>query len=76
MPEEIESMVKGMHQQSISQERPIDQLFDEHLLPFVKSGFMTQSEMIEIIRKWLDHTLTYYPNATLTHKYKNIIDNI
>jgi len=76
MPEEIESMVKGMYQQSISQEKPIDQLFDNHLAPFVESGFMTHPEMLEIIRKWIEHTLTYYPNATLSNKYDNIIDNI
>ena len=76
LPEEIESMVKGMYEQSNDQQVPIDQLFDNHLQPFVESGFMTQPEMIEIIRKWIDHTLTYYPNAILSNKYKNIIDNI
>lgn len=76
MPEEIESMVKGMYRQSVSQGTLIDQLFDEHLEPFVKSGFMTHLEMLEIIKNWIHHTLTYYPNANISDKYKNIIDNI
>lgn len=76
LPEEIESMVKGMYNQSKATGRPIDELFDEHLQPFVESSFMTHSEMIEIIRNWLEHTLIYYPGANLTDKYSNIMDNI
>lgn len=76
LPEEIESMVYGMNKQSISQNVPIDTLFDKHLDPFVESGFMKESEKLEVIRKWLHHTLKFYPNAILSEKYSNIIDNI
>lgn len=76
LPEEIDSMVYGMSKQSKSQNVPIDTLFDKHLEPFVESGFMTESEKLEVIRKWLQHTLKFYPNAILSEKYSNIIDNI
>ena len=76
MPEEIESAVEGFYNQSQHEERPMDEIFDEYLTPFVESEFMSHSEMIEIIRKWIEHTLAYYPNANLSTKYSNIINNI
>tara|TARA_B100000963_G_scaffold176268_4_gene153348 strand:+ start:14902 stop:15648 length:747 start_codon:yes stop_codon:yes gene_type:complete len=76
LPEEIESMVYGMNKQSIKQNVPIDELFDKHLDPFVESGFMNDSEKMKIIEKWLHHTLKLYPNAILSNKYSNIINNI
>ena len=76
LPEEIESMVYGMNKQSIKQNVPIDELFDKHLDPFVESGFMNSSEKIEIIEKWLHHTLKMYPNASISNKYINFIKNI
>lgn len=76
LPEEIESMVYGMNKQSIEQGVPIDELFDKHLEPFVESGFMKDSEKMQIIKKWLHHTLKMYPNASMSNKYSNIIDNI
>ena len=76
LPEEIESMVYGMNKQSEKQGVPIDTLFDAYLEPFVESEFMTHSEMMEVIRKWISHTLKMYPNASISDKYSNIIDNI
>jgi hypothetical protein len=76
LPEEIESMVYGMNKQAEKQGVPIDTLFDSYLKPFVESEFMTYSEMMEIIRKWISHTLKMYPNASMSNKYDNIIDNI
>lgn len=76
LPEEIESMVKGMHIQSKAQNIPIDILFTQHLQPFVDTGFMSQDEMIKIIKKWISHSLKYYPFTKMSNKYQNIIDNI
>jgi len=76
LPEEIESMVYGMNKQSIKQNVPIDELFDKHLDPFVESGFMKDSEKMQVIKKWLHHALKMYPNVSMSNKYSNIIDNI
>ena len=76
LPEEIESMVKGMYHQSKAQNIPIDVLFTQHLQPFVDSGFMSQNEMIKIIEKWISNSLKYYPFAKMSNKYQHIIDNI
>lgn len=76
LPEEIESMVKGMYHQSKAQNIPIDVLFTQHLQPFVDSGFMSQDKMIKIIEKWISHSLKYYPFAKMSNKYQHIIDNI
>lgn len=76
LPEEIESAVEGFYKQSNLERRPMDEIFDEYLTPFVESGFMSPAEMIEIIKKWIEHALSYYPGAKLSSKYDNIINNI
>tara|TARA_R110000868_G_scaffold75697_1_gene218288 strand:+ start:2215 stop:2952 length:738 start_codon:yes stop_codon:yes gene_type:complete len=76
LPEEIESIVYGMENQSRIQKVPIDTLFDDYLDRYVKSKFMSTSNKSEIIKIWILYTLKYHPLAKLSGKYTEIINNI
>ena len=46
LPEEIESMVKGMYSRSIEEGKPLDVIFYEYLRPFVKSKYILCNEKL------------------------------
>jgi hypothetical protein len=79
LPDEIESMVKGAYDRSKEQGVRIDKIFDKYLYPFIMSGRMSKSEYLEVLSKWVKHTLENYPDADLSmedSKIKSIVDKI
>ena len=76
LPEEIESIVYGMNNQSKLQGVPIDELFDEYLDSYLASNFIKPSQKSNIIKNWISYTLKYHPGAHFSDKYKSIINNI
>lgn len=79
LPDEIESMVKGMYIRSKKQGVSIDKIFDKYLVPFLMNGNISDVEYNKVLSTWLTHTLENYPDAKLSledDKIKRIIDQI
>jgi hypothetical protein len=74
--DEVESMVSGMHARSKHSNIPLDHIFDDYLIPFVQSKYITQSEYSEIIETWVKFALEKYPDTTFSNKVDPIINSI
>jgi hypothetical protein len=72
LPDEIPSMVSGMHLAAVKKRIPIDVEFEDYLLPFIKSGFVTQDEADKVIKVWLDFAIQHFPTVKVSDKYKSI----
>jgi hypothetical protein len=75
LPEEIESMVIGMYNRSKEGNVPLDHLFSEYLMPFIKDGYITTDEYSKVMAKWMDFALSHYPDALFSKKVEKIISN-
>jgi|694.fasta_scaffold38134_8 hypothetical protein len=74
--DEIESMVEGMYASSKAQNIPLDQVFDNYLLPLIQSRYITKDEYDQVIKSWVTQALENYPDATFSNKVDHIIDSI
>jgi hypothetical protein len=66
LPDEIPSMVSGMHLAAAKKRIPIDTEFEDYLLPFIKSGFITRAEADKVISVWLDFARKHFPNTQVS----------
>lgn len=66
LPDEVESMVKGMYERSKEEGVDINMLFDKYLIPFIKNGTITEEEYSEVFKKWLIHALEKYPDVDIS----------
>lgn len=73
--DEIESMVEGMYVRSKSQRMSLDEVFDEYLMPFIESGYITQEQYQKVISTWVKRALEIYPDAKFSPKVANIINS-
>lgn len=76
LPDEIESMVEGMYTRSKAQHIDLDTIFDNYLMPFIESGYISKSEYLKVMRAWVFHALEVYPDSKFSTKVKSIIDSI
>ena len=79
LPDEIESMVKGMYMRSKNEDVEIDKIFDKYLYPFLESGKITTDQYLTVLKAWVEHTLENYPDAKLStyrEKINKIVDQI
>lgn len=76
LPEEIESMVEGMHTRSKVQQVDLDIIFNNYLMPFIESGYITNSEYLKVMKVWIFHALENYPDSKFSKNVKSIIDSI
>jgi hypothetical protein len=74
--DEIESMIEGMYYSSKEQNCPIDQVFDDYLLPFIESNYMSESEYDHVMEVWVTRALELYPDATFSSKVDHIVNSI
>lgn len=72
LPDEIESMVKGMYVRSKEQGVSIDKIFDKYLYPFLMNGNISEEEYQTVLAEWIKHTLENYPDAKLSMEDKKI----
>ena len=72
LPDEIPSMVSGMHLAAVKKRIPIDVEFEDYLFPFIQSGFITQAEADKVIKVWLDFAVQHFPTVKTSEKYKSI----
>jgi hypothetical protein len=75
LPDEIESMVEGMYARSKSKDVPLDHIFDDYLLPFVQSKYISQDEYLKVIQAWVKHAVSHYPDAAYSEKVSRIINS-
>jgi hypothetical protein len=73
--DEIESMVEGMYVRSNSQKMPLDKVFDEYLMPFIETGYITQSEYEPVLKTWVKKALELYPDAVFSSNVDHIINS-
>jgi hypothetical protein len=66
LPDEIPSMVSGMHLAAVKKRVPIDVEFEDYLLPFIESGFVTRAEADKVIKVWLDFARKHFPNTQVS----------
>lgn len=76
LDDEVESMVTGMHASAIQQNKPLDQVFDDYLRPFVESNYITQDEYATVMQKWVAFAVQNYPNVQFSSRVDNIINNL
>lgn len=74
--DEIESMIEGMYQSSKEQGCPIDQVFDDYLIPFIESGYMSESEYKHVMQVWVTRAVELYPDATFSNQVDNIVNSL
>jgi len=76
LPEEIESMVKGMYTRAVAEDRYLDEIFFEYLKPFVKTGYITKEEFKTTMREWITHAIERYPDAKLSSNSDPIVNSL
>jgi hypothetical protein len=76
LKDEIESMTEGMYASAKAQNVPLDQVFDNYLLPLIKSGYISDHEYNKVIRAWITRSLELYPDATFSTKVDHIVNSI
>lgn len=76
LPDEVESMVKGMYASSNYQKIPLDEVFINYLTPFLKWEYITQDEMEKIIKEWIKYALEEYPTSNFSNKYIKYIESL
>jgi hypothetical protein len=69
-------MIEGMYASSQAQNIPLDQVFDNYLIPLIQSDYMSQAEYDHVIKVWVTRALELYPDATFSTKVKHIINSI
>ncbi len=76
LPEEVESMVKGMYTRAKEENRYLDDVFFEYLRPFVKTDYINTDEFEITMRTWITHAIENYPDVKLSSKADKIIKSI
>lgn len=76
LKDEIESMTEGMYASAKAQNVPLDQVFDNYLLPLIQSGYISEAEYNKVIRVWVTRSLELYPDATFSTKVDHIVNSI
>jgi hypothetical protein len=76
LPEEIDSMVEDKVLQAKLEMRPVDEIMIEYLAPFLKDGFMTESEMNLVLQHWIKLALEKSPNSNFSSRVNSIINQI
>lgn len=76
LDDEIESMVEGMWARSQKLDVPLDHIFDDYLIPFVQSKYITPEEYSEVKTVWIKHALEKHPDANFSKKVEKIINSI
>jgi hypothetical protein len=76
LPDEIESMVEGMLARSKYLDIPLDYIFDDYLIPFVQSKYITPSEYEKVKIVWIKHALEKHPDANFSKKVEKIVNSI
>lgn len=71
LKDEIEALVKGMKKRSDLQKIPLDKVFNEYLLPFLKYGFINKNQYNKIMKAWIKHSFEKYPDAIFSKNVKN-----
>ena len=76
LPEEIESMVVGMHTRSQEEDRPLDEIFVEYLAPFLDTDYIDKEEFNMTMSIWIKKAIELYPDAKFSPKADKIISSI
>ena len=76
LPDEIESMVEGMLARAKHLDTPLDYVFDDYLIPFVQSKYITPQEYDTVKTAWIKHALEKHPDAQFSKKVEKIINSI
>jgi hypothetical protein len=76
LPDEIESMVEGMYASSKFQNVPLDKVFDDYLIPFIKSSYVSKEEYSIVMNTWVKYALSRYPDAVFSKKVEKIVNSI
>ena len=74
--DEIESMVEGMYASSKVQNIPLDQVFDNYLIPFIQTRYISKDEYRQVMKAWVTQALNLYPDATFSSKVDHIVNSI
>jgi hypothetical protein len=74
--DEIESMVEGMWARSKHLDMPLDYIFDDYLIPFMQSKYITLEEYNEVKTTWIKHALEKHPDANFSKKVEKIVNSI
>ena len=69
-------MVEGMYASSKFQNVPLDTVFDDYLLPFVKSAYVSKREYTIVMTAWVKYALSRYPDAVFSTKVEKIVNSI
>jgi hypothetical protein len=73
LPDEIPSMVNGMHLSAVKKRIPIDQEFESYLSAFLESGFMTEQEFEKVMKAWLIFAINKFPTVQISNKYGSLV---
>lgn len=79
LPEEMESMVRGMYYRSKKEGKDINTIFNNYLYPFIEDGFISDKEYDIIFKKWMIYALETYPDINVSisdKKISEIIDSL
>lgn len=76
LDDEVESMVTGMYASAKQQKKPLDVVFDEYLQPFIKSKYITPTEYLKVMQKWVTFAAQFYPDVKFSSKVDQIINSL
>ena len=69
-------MVEGMWVRSVNLGIPLDYVFDDYLIPFVQSKYITPEEYEIVKETWVKHALEVHPDSVFSTKVDKIINSI
>jgi hypothetical protein len=69
LADEIPAMVAGMYASAKKKRVPIDQEFEEYLIPFIETEVISQPEADQVMNSWITFAKKVYPAAKFSNKY-------
>lgn len=76
LDDEVESMVNGMYVSSLEQKKPLDQVFNDYLKPYLVSQYITPTEYQKVMKRWVTQAIENYPDAHFSPQVDKIINSI
>lgn len=76
LKDEIQSMVEGMYTRSQHDDVPLDYVFNDYLVAFVKDKYITKEEYADVMETWIKYAAEHYPDAKFSNKANKVLSKL
>jgi len=76
LKDEVQSMVEGMYARSKHDDVPLDYVFNDYLIAFVKDKYITKEEYADIMETWVKYAAEHYPDSKFSDKANKVLNKL